>query len=91
MMFYCVARVEGEGEPPARVARWGWLAGSRFRGTTSSGTQRVQAAFILVSTCGMGAFFMQTIAVFSTFSLSWPEELAWLFEISAIFMSRRGG
>ena len=24
--------------------------------------------------------------VFSTFQLSWPEELAWLFEISAIFM-----
>merc|ERR1719265_3018071 len=57
-----------------------------YRGTTSSGTQRVQAAFILVSTCGMGSFFMQTIAVFSTFQLSWPEELAWLFEISAVFM-----
>jgi len=57
-----------------------------YRGTTSSGTQRVQAAFILVSTCGMGAFFMQTIGVFSTFQLTWPEELAWLFEISAIFM-----
>lgn len=57
-----------------------------YRCTTSAGTQRVQAAFILISTCGMGAFFMQTIAVFSTFQLSWPDELAWLFEISAIFM-----
>merc|ERR1719379_299525 len=57
-----------------------------YRSTTSAGTTRVQAAFILVSTCGMGAFFMQTIAVFSTFQLTWPQELAWLFEISAIFM-----
>merc|ERR550537_729701 len=57
-----------------------------YRGTTSSGTQRVQAAFILVSTCGMGAFFMQTVAVFSTFALDWPDELTWLFEISAVFM-----
>jgi len=39
-----------------------------------------------VSTCGMAAFFMQTIAVFSTFSFSWPDSLSWLFEISAIFM-----
>lgn len=57
-----------------------------YRGTTSTGTQRVRAAFILVSTCGMAAFFMQTIAVFSTFAVSWPEELNWLFKLSAIFM-----
>ena len=57
-----------------------------YRATTSSGTQRVQAAFVLVSTCGMVSFFMQTIAVLDTFSFSWPEELGWLFELSRIFM-----
>ena len=133
-----------------RVARKGRASRRGVAGgTTSSGTQRVQAAFILVSTCGMGAFFMQTVAVplegwrsdvalpgkqsprvgreasrrscvlllaavlcrvsrlmalamasfcrkgacsrgllevFSTFALDWPDELAWLFEISAVFM-----
>jgi hypothetical protein len=34
----------------------------------------------------MGAFFMQTIAVFSSFDIQWPVELKWLFDISAIFM-----
>lgn len=57
-----------------------------YRVTASSGTQRVQAAFILVSTFGMAAFFMQTIAVLDTFAFSWPDELAWLFVISRVFM-----
>ena len=64
---------------------------SLYRGTTSNGTQRFQSAFILVSTCGMAAFFMQTIAVLDTFAFEWPSKIAWLFEISRIFMFDLGG
>lgn len=57
-----------------------------YRATASGNTQRVQSAFILVSTCGMAAFFMQTIAVLDTFDFTWPPELSWLFDISRILM-----
>jgi hypothetical protein len=57
-----------------------------YRGTTSHGTQRVQAAFVLVSTAGMGAFFMQTVAVLNSIAMTWPEELSWLFDIANVFM-----
>jgi hypothetical protein len=57
-----------------------------YRGTTSHGTQRVQAAFVLVSTAGMGAFFMQTVAVLNSIAMTWPDELSWLFDIANVFM-----
>jgi hypothetical protein len=34
----------------------------------------------------MASFFMQTIAVFATLAIDWPEEMKWLFDIAAIFM-----
>jgi len=62
-----------------------------YRVTTNAGTARLQSAFVLVSTCGMAAFFMQTIAVLDTFAFNWPDELSWLFDISRVFMFDLGG
>jgi len=68
-----------------------FLMMSLYRATTSAGTARLQSAFVLVSTCGMAAFFMQTIAVLDTFAFNWPDELSWLFDISRVFMFDLGG
>lgn len=54
--------------------------------TNNASSTRVTGAFILVSTFGMGAFFMQTIAVMDSFNMDWPPELQWLFAISKLFM-----
>lgn len=57
-----------------------------YRFTSSPSSARVTGAFVLFSTAGMCAFFFQTMAVFDSFSISWPDELAWLFELSRFFM-----
>lgn len=61
-----------------------------LRGTTTSRTKRLRETFILVSTVGMLAFFLQTVAVFASMNIDWPLQLDWIFEFSFVFMSGRG-
>lgn len=46
----------------------------------------VSASMVLVSVLGMMCFVLQTLAVFDTFSLSWPAGMAWLFTLSRLFI-----
>jgi hypothetical protein len=62
-----------------------------YRLTSAKDTRRVQTAFVLVSTFGMGAFVIQTVAVFDGFAIHWPIELDWVFVIGDIFLFDMGG
>jgi len=62
-----------------------------YRGTTTSRTKRLRETFILVSTVGMLAFFLQTVAVFASMNIDWPLQLDWIFEFSFVFMFDMNG
>jgi hypothetical protein len=62
-----------------------------YRLTSARDTRRVQAAFVMVSTWGMGVFVIQTIAVFDSFPVTWPLELSFVFDLGKIFLFDMGG
>ena len=57
-----------------------------YRATTANFTSQLRNGSILMSTMGIGAFFLQTVAVVDTFTIEWPMSLSWLFSLSRIFM-----
>jgi len=62
-----------------------------YKGVSGSGSLRVTGAFILVSTLGLGSFFMQTLAVMDTLKVGWPNLLTFTFEFARIFTFDLGG
>jgi len=57
-----------------------------YQVTSSPMSMRLTASTVLVSTFGVGTFFLQTMGVYRACNLDWPIELTFVFDLSAIIL-----